>query len=93
MRVADGFAGGDELGDFIAAQQVPEPVAEHAAPDSVQQMFWRMAKCLDAVNAGRVQARFGAPCDAGEVAQLEFVEHLRKVLAFDDEQPIRLAHL
>ena len=52
-----------------------------------------MAKCLDAVNAGRVQARFGAPCDAGEVAQLEFVEYLRKVLAFDDEQSVWLAHL
>ena len=27
VRVAEGFSGGDEIGDFIAAQKVPEAVA------------------------------------------------------------------
>ena len=40
-----------------------------------------------------MEARFGAPRDAGEVTQFEFVEHLRQVLAFDDEKPVGLAHL
>ena len=91
--MADRLAGGNQVGDFIAAQQVPEAVAEHAAPHAVQHFFRCLAKCFDRVNAGCMQAGLGAASDAGEVTELQFVEHLWQVLALDEEKSVGLAHL
>ena len=92
MAVAEGFARGGKVGNLIAAQQVPQAVAEDATPRLVQCGFAGVAEDCDAADADRVQARLHAAANAGEVAELEGVQNVRQLVMLDDDEAVGLAH-
>lgn len=64
VAVADAFFGGDEVGDFVAAEQVPEAVAEDAVPCAVEGGLGSGAEGGDGVDAGGMEAHFHRAANA-----------------------------
>lgn len=64
VAMADAFFCGDQIGDFIAAEQMPEAVAEDAVPSAVEGRFGGGAESLNGVDASGMEAHFHGAADA-----------------------------
>jgi hypothetical protein len=91
--VADAFFCGDQIGDFIAAEQVPEAVAEDAVPCAVEGGLGGGAEGGDGVDADGVEAHFHGTSDACQIAELERMQDVGEVVVFDEEESVGFAHL
>jgi len=85
------FGGGDV--GLVAFEPVVPDFSQHAAPGAFEGWFGCVAELIGGVYAVAMEPVSDAVGDSGEVGDVEAVEPLGDVFAFDDDEPVGLHHV